>query len=90
MFTAKVASPKVRPVISPTVKGTVLIGVVPRPARDEDDARRRDEHPPDEQEPAAREPQEGRAPHHEAFLSEASAAKGFGRFSASVSGVLSS
>ena len=29
MFTAKVASPKVRPVISPTVKGTVLIGVVP-------------------------------------------------------------
>lgn len=33
MFTAKVASPKVRPVISPTVKGTVLIGVVPRPAR---------------------------------------------------------
>ena len=33
MFTAKVASPKVRPVISPTVKGTVLIGVVPSPAR---------------------------------------------------------
>ena len=89
MFTAKVASPKVRPVISPTVKGTVLIGAEPR-ARDEDDARRRDEHPPDEQKPAAREPQKGRALHHDAFLRDASAAKGFGRFSASVSGVLSS
>ena len=59
-------------------------------ARDEDDARRRDEHPPDEQKPAAREPQKGRALHHDAFLRDASAAKGFGRFSASVSGVLSS